>query len=294
MKKTTTNSGQALLIVLLSLAVVLTIVLFIVSRSITDITISTKEEDSLRAFSAAEAGIERALIIGESTTSSIGDANFSTTLIDFAQGSDEVVYPISLRSGESSTFWFVGHNDDGTLGCVDETCYSGSNVKFCWGNSGTSNSVSTTPAVELTFVYTASPGDFTDTRVARAVVDPNVGRSVLNKFDSTTPGTCTVSSTDFQFQKILNFSSDLGISNSTTPNILQFVRAKVLYNTDVSHKVGLSIDYPGGTTLPSQGIKAESLGSFSEANRKIEVYQLHAEAPMIFENAIFSSSGIVK
>jgi len=58
------QKGQAVLIVLLSLSVVLIVVMFVVSRSITDISLSTKEENSLRAFSAAEAGIERALVIG--------------------------------------------------------------------------------------------------------------------------------------------------------------------------------------------------------------------------------------
>ena len=42
--KTAHNAGQALVLVLLSLAVVLTLVLFILSRTITDIAVSTSEE----------------------------------------------------------------------------------------------------------------------------------------------------------------------------------------------------------------------------------------------------------
>lgn len=294
MKKTFQNSGQALLIVLLSLSVVLTIVLFIVSRSITDITISTKEEDSLRAFSAAEAGIERALIIGSDTSSSIGDANFSANLIDFAQGSNGVTYPLSLNSGESSTFWFVGHNDDGTLGCTDESCFTGTKVKFCWGDIGTSGSSATTPALELSFVHTSSPGDYANTEISREVVDPNVARRTNNNFSPIDSGTCTIGNETFQFQKQLNFAADLGISGSTTANILQFVKARILYNTNISHKVGMSVDFPGNSLLPSQGVKVESLGSFSDASRKIEVFQLHPQAPSVFESVIFGSGGIVK
>lgn len=294
MKKTFQNSGQALLIVLLSLAVVLTIVLFIVSRSITDITISTKEEDSLRAFSAAEAGIERALIIGSDTSSSIGDANFSANLIDFARGSKGVTYPLSLNSGESSTFWFVGHNDDGTLGCADESCFTGTKVKFCWGDIGTSGSSATTPALELAFVHTGSPGDYANTEISREVVDPNVARRTSNNFSSIDSGTCTIGDETFQFQKQLNFAADLGISGSTTANILQFVKVRILYNTNISHKVGMSVDLPGNSLLPSQGVKVESLGSFSDASRKIEVFQLHPQAPSVFESVIFGSGGIVK
>ena len=286
--------GQALLIVLLSLAVVLTIVLYLVSRSITDLTISTKEEDSLRAFSAAEAGVERALIIGSDTASSIGDANFSANLIDFAQGSNEVVYPVSLQSGESSTFWFVGHNDDGTLGCSDESCFTGTRVRFCWGDVGTSASDTTTPAVELSFVHTSSPGDYTGAQISREVVDPNSGRRASNNFSATDAGTCTIGTETFQFQKSLNFAADLGIPGSTTANILQYVKARILYNSSVSHKIGMDVDFPGNSLLPSQGVRVESLGSFSEATRKIEVFQLHADTPSIFENAISGSGGIVK
>ena len=51
-----TQSGQALLVILLSMAVILTLVLSVASSSITDVTVTTFEEDALRAFSAAEAG----------------------------------------------------------------------------------------------------------------------------------------------------------------------------------------------------------------------------------------------
>ena len=58
------EKGQALILVLLSLAVVLTVVLSVFSRSITDVSISSKENDAMRAFSAAEAGVEQVLVVG--------------------------------------------------------------------------------------------------------------------------------------------------------------------------------------------------------------------------------------
>lgn len=50
--------GQALLIVILIMIISLTVGLAIVSRSITNLRVSTEEENSQRALSAAEAGIE--------------------------------------------------------------------------------------------------------------------------------------------------------------------------------------------------------------------------------------------
>lgn len=55
------QSGQIALVVLLVMVVLLTVGLAVVSRSVTDIRISQETEESARAFSAAEAGIEEAL-----------------------------------------------------------------------------------------------------------------------------------------------------------------------------------------------------------------------------------------
>src|SRR6266403_5167091 len=53
--------GQILLIVVLVMTVALTIRLSIATRTITNIRTSTEEESSQRSFSAAEAGMEKAL-----------------------------------------------------------------------------------------------------------------------------------------------------------------------------------------------------------------------------------------
>jgi Tfp pilus assembly protein PilX len=52
------EKGQALLLVVLMLSVVLVVVLSYVSRSITDVSISTYQEESVGALAVAEAGIE--------------------------------------------------------------------------------------------------------------------------------------------------------------------------------------------------------------------------------------------
>lgn len=59
--KTDEQTGQVGIIVLLLTIVLLTIGLSIASRSITDLRLSRQEEETTRAFNAAEAGIEEAL-----------------------------------------------------------------------------------------------------------------------------------------------------------------------------------------------------------------------------------------
>ncbi len=285
------TSGQALLIVLLSLAVVLIVVLFIVSRSITDISITTKEEDSLRAFSAAEAGIERALIIGSDTGNlTIGDATFSADISDFAQGSESVAYPFNLKSGEYATFWFVGHNNDGSLGCGEESCFSARLMKVCWGEPGTSNSSAQTPAVEVSVVYANTAGDYSTLRIGRMAIDPFVGRN--NNFINPA-GNCTIGDQTYAFSKVVNFPNDLSISNYATNNVLQYSTIRMLYNTTNSHRIGIDVSATNDT-LPSQGVRVESLGTYANANRRIEVFQLHPQIPSVFNSLVFGANGITK
>jgi hypothetical protein len=56
------QKGQVVIVMLLIMVVALALGLAIVGHSITDISTSTRTEDSARAYSAAEAGIERALV----------------------------------------------------------------------------------------------------------------------------------------------------------------------------------------------------------------------------------------
>jgi Tfp pilus assembly protein PilX len=57
--KKPSEKGQMLLIVVLIMVVALTVGLSIAARSLVNLKIATDDENSQRAFSAAEAGIER-------------------------------------------------------------------------------------------------------------------------------------------------------------------------------------------------------------------------------------------
>lgn len=280
------QKGQAVLIVLLSLSVVLIVVMFVVSRSITDISLSSKEENSMRAFSAAEAGIERALVTGIFSGGSFGDATFTGEVSAFASGEQRVVYPISLKSGESGVFWFTRKDDP--------ISFSGQYLKLCWGDPLTDGNVLQTPAIELSVYYTSNANNLTTLKVARATFDPSGSRNSVNNFSSATTGSCFIGTEEFSFSSTGNIDfSSLGITGWDTPGVLQYATAKILYNDTVSHKIGID-SMNSSEVFPSQGSKIKSDGSYGGANRSIEVYQLHPIAPPIFENAIYSSTGISK
>lgn len=297
MKRLPGESGQALLLVLLSVAVVLTIVLSVVSRTITDISVVTKEEEALRAFSAAEAGVERVLIIGSDIgPTKIGDASFTAKVSSYSSGSKEYPNPVALYSGESAFVWFVAHAADGSFVCnAQNPCFSGSRIKVCWGKPGTASNSQTTPAVEVSIFYAATPGDLSTVRIARDATDPNSDRRGSNNFSAPDTGTCQVGGTPYAFQKSLNFTS-LGIPSTSyqSQNGLQFARIRMIYNSDTGHQVGSDVNFAGNSLLPAQGSKIESLGSAGSANRKIEVFQLYGEPPPIFDSSVFSLGGLSK
>lgn len=293
------QSGQALVLVLLSLSVVLTVVLFILSRSITDISSSTKQSDSVRAFSAAEAGIERALITGAGQTGDLSGATYSVTVAETGEISS-FSNPVPMASGDTSTLWFVAHNDTGGLTCsVTKPCFTGNTLNFCWGNAGTSSSLSTTPAIEVSFYYKVTPGDltdFSDVQIARAVLDPNTTRRSSNYFSAPDSGTCTIGTTTYAFQKAVTLSS-LGVTTYGTQGGLLFAKVRMIYNTDTSHFWGANADYVGNSLLPSQGKSYVSTGvSGAEgtvSNRRISVFTGWGEFP--FSGlAVFSPIGITK
>lgn len=287
------NSGQALLIVLLSMAVILTIVLSILSRSVTDVAVTSREEEALRAFSAAEAGVERAILIG-SNTGSFNDASFVATAVNFAVSAEEYIYPDKLLSGESATIWFADHDEEtGELTCDTNECFTGSQMSVCWAGSGTSSDQATTPALEISILYVDVPWDYSTIKIARVTTDPNIARRVTNNFGDTDGVGCTLEGQDFEFKKTIDFSaSGLNIPYAAPGNLL-IAKIRFFYNTDEAQTLGFDVRGTGGD-LPSQGRRIVSTGTAGEANRKIEVLRTFGELPPIFDAAVFSPGGIVK
>lgn len=287
--------GQALLIVLLSMAVVLTIVLSILSRSITDVTLTTREEEALRAFSAAEAGVEQALIAG-APEGEFGGAQFSADVSSIAQGSQTFVYPIDLPAGDIATVWFVSHDADGNLVCSgDLPCFTGNTMKVCWGKPDGASDQDTTPAIEASLYYATTPGDYTTVRIARAVADPNSARRSTNSFGSADLG-CGVEGENYAFATTISFA-DLGIplsGGSSVENELQMVRIRMIYNSDQSQPVGFDFNFAGNSPLPSQGRRVDSTGTSGDSTRRVEVYRLFSDLPPNFDSALFSPSGLAK
>lgn len=300
MKKPANTSGQALLLVLLSTAVVVTIALSIISRTISDISVTTTEEESLRAFSAAEAGVEEVLVSGLGEGASTGDVivnnagtpeavTYNVDITGFPESASEFIYPIDLLSGETATVWFVSHDTNGNLTCQSPfECYTGPQVEICWSPipEGVTSSVPQSSAIEVSVLYATA----TELRTARTVVDPS--RSISGSV-SPDNGNCTIEGKNFNYRKRIGFNpSGFNIPNYNVAGTLKLMKIRSLLNTAPQT---VAVNASGsGSRFPSQGKKIKSTGNSGESVRKIEVYELYPSMPSIFDAAIYGKTGIVK
>ena len=296
------SSGQALLIVLLTMTVVLTVVLSIVSRSVTEIQITSYGEDAQRAFDAAEAGIERALLIGgDPPDTTLEQASFSVDVSNPTPDRRETVYPIDIFSGESATFWFVSH-DSGDMDCDTGECIRANRVdKICWGEEGTPRD-GNAPAIEVSFYYDASFGpavdsnNFSNVRISRKTYDPYLTRASNNFFEYAS-GNCSsdIAGKSFAFSSgTINFADlEPPISCSRRMKCLLMAKVRIFYNT-TAQPVGLDISPIWGTGLPAQGTVIDSLGVAGDTSRRVNVFQSYPEPPFIFNSAIYSAGDIIK
>lgn len=301
------QKGQVLVVLVLTLAVILTVVLSVASRSVTEVTVTSFEENALRAFSAAEAGVEQVLLNPKIDEPISGNpdpgVSFTTTVKDPYLSENRFRYPKDLLPGETATFWLVSHDDaSGRLICSppDEPCFRGNNLSICWGNPNAPPE--SEPAVEILFFYDSTtqavddPNNFKNVQIAKFAVDP-VSRG--NNFEQAQPadGNC-----DFNGDNIddLSYRRQIVINDDIEPGCQQpgcplLVKVRMYYNSE-PHGLGIIAGPVGGSenVLPNQGLQITSTGTAGESTRRVSVFQGYPEPPALFDAAVFSKTGIVK
>lgn len=315
--KSENTSGQALLIILLTLTVALTVVLSVVSRSVTEVEVTTYEEDAQRAFDAAEAGIEEVLL--QTTYQDIplkplsGDSKYKVGVTYPTPQNDEFVYPSDLFAGETATFWFVSHNkDDGRLTCdAPNDCAKARRIlNICWGDPNTSSPPDATPAIEVSLYYDTSlaavsnPNDFSNVKIARLTFDPYTARGSNNFWKTSANCTGGIGGKGFAYSSGL-----IRLDNGTTPNVdlgstcynnvgcLLMAKVKMIYNyysgNDYPHPVGINVQTIS-SAMPAQGTQLESTGEAGDSTRKVSVFESYAEPPFVFDAALYSGGNILQ
>lgn len=254
------QKGQALLIVILIMVVSLTVGLSVASRSIVNLRTSTEEENSQRAFSAAEAGIEKALSTG--------------TGITVAQdlGNNAFIEEVDIGEVSGTEFVLNGGNmvekDNGIdLGLSQdypgyESSQNISNLIIYWGSQG--DTCSNSAAIEVIVLS----GTSRSPQSTRYVYD-SCPRG--NNFISPNTGSYTISGKTFKYQaQIGNINNGL------------IARVVPLYaNTPIGIR--------SGTSLPPQGRVIQSTGASGGTERKITYFAGYPQLPVeFFQYILFS------
>lgn len=275
------QSGQTLLVVVLVMVVALTVVLSVVLRSVTTLRIATEQENSARAFSAAEAGIEQALKSG----TNISDQSINT---DSNGNSTATIKSVSVQTLSGSSFlinngnpiekddgtdlWLVGHKSDGSPDYTSagswQNLSSTAYVTIYWGTSSDCSQQSSIAALEVVAI-TGSSASPISTRYA---LDGCGSRRAVNLFSApdTSQSPYTIGDKNFYFRQQIDFpTSAKGI----------LIRINPLYSATAIGIKGCKTDGTSCNDLPSQGKVVESVGISSGATRKVTFFPRLHQAP---------------
>lgn len=278
MKHNRVKSGQILLITLLVLSVALTIALSLIARSSIDTSLSTQVEESNRAFSAAEAGIEDALKSGVGGTKALSASNTSYIVTAETIGGTTSYDAGQITLGESSTIWFIPHLNTGEPDYGSVNYYQPTkNITICW--SGQSPASAETPALEGT-VYYLSSGTY---KTSKFAFDPFSDRRSINRFiDPDNVNQCDVGAANYTASFRLT-DYQVGVADKPI-----FMRLRPVY-AETSIALKTETDLPGlGTTFTSCGSSTPGVTACISAR------QLYPEPPDVFDYVLYANNGSVQ
>lgn len=249
-----------MLLILLVVVVALGLGLSIMSQSTTDIRMSQQEQESARAFSAAEAGIEDALKQITSVTLGSPQAllidnipvNYTVTGQDWLEG--------QFKENESAQVVLDGSANTLTLEWVDENSLA-ENPPTCVGNTGEA------PASLLISVINSSY---------------EIRRYGINACSLSSSNNLADIATDGSGRYLRSYDLDITAAD-------QLIRIRPLYNL-----TSLRVTAAGANPLPNQAylINSEAQAPTEEA-KAIEVTRLEPATPSIFDYVLFSGGNLV-
>ncbi len=267
----THQSGQILLITLLVLSVALTVALSVIGRTTTDVSISSQIEESNRAFSAAEAGIEEALRLGAAPggTLMLSQSNTTADVTATTVGTTDTYDAGVAQVGEAKTIWLIPHDP-----VTGDPVYAGPGygpsrtITVCWSNSA---------ALEITVYYEKSGS----IGIAKSGYDPTGSAIGYTAASANIGDICGEGTQLTDYFTTIDFSS-------YAPDTLYMMRIRPKYSQSL---IRLKAQDP----LPGLGNEFTSCGSsVPGVTRCIKAYQLYPEPPDLFDYVLYSNTGPIQ
>lgn len=286
------EKGQLILTLVLVMTVALAIGLSIVQKSLVDVSTATKVEQSSRAFSAAEAGIEKALkgntslqdLGNDASIKEINDSNFIPAIPPANTQQAPLEYP-PLAKEDIAHFWLADLNSTApssppACGPSISCYYAKNSLDVYWGNPATTDKA----ALELTLVY------FNGTQYVpqKWYLDNGTSGRNLPNFTAVSCSNITPVGGAQAYQCKFSLTS--------LPPGLILLRGRLLYNT-TSQPIAIAAVWPcsgAGCFIPPQARNIISTGISGETQRKVKLFQINKVVPPYFDYAIFSAGAINK
>ncbi len=271
------QSGQILLIVVLTMIIALTVGLSIAARVVTELKLSKQNEESQRAFQAAEAGIQKSLQLNTSVGLVPLDNNssFSTELAtDIGTG-------ILVNNGQE-----VDQATGADVWLSDYPTFAnpiGGAMYVYWGSSSQSNCSSTggdsvAPALEVVVLQ----GNISSPTVIKNIFEATPCGS--SRISNATLGTQNgVSTWSFKGMNFL-YRAPLTFNGSNISGGL-LMKAIPIFNSSI---VGFQTNGTG-INFPAQGSVVTSTGTSGDTVRKIIYFQSYPQLPLeVFPYSLIS------
>lgn len=289
------ESGQVLLALILIMSVALAIGLSIIQKSLVDVSSSTRSEESSRAYSAAEAGIERVLSGGSTSVDFTSDNQSTATVTDepnlpqtASAGSQQKGFEYaSITKEDFVHIWLADPSSAANPPAEFYKPTSGS-IEVYWGNSTTDKA-----AIEVRIVY--FNGSTFELVSPVSYFDPDPTRASNNGFTNVSvscdPAAPHIIDTILGAGR--NFLCKQVISG--LPSNLMLMRIRLLYNsTGQPVAVRASGTCGPACSLPPQGRIITSYGVSGKTQRVLKLFQEDKVVPNYFDYAIFSAGAITK
>lgn len=290
------QKGQVVIILLLVIVVGLAVGLTVVGRSVTEISTSTKTEQSSRAFSAAEAGIEKILQQNPSlgSTGSVPNITFNNQSqaqqiewnADLPETQKALEYP-PFGKESFAQFWLANPSNLAAS-------YDRSSFDIYFGDKSqdySSGKENNQPAIEVHLIYRDGSNGY---KSLKKFIDSYSTRVPANSFDTCSSPASPIEtndsgSNDRWFYCEASFSGyPLDISNNIYPVM---VRVRILY-TNTAHPV--AIQPTSGGSLPKQSQIYRSTGTAGDVARTLEVFRQKSVMPQLFDYVLFSAGDLSK
>ncbi len=304
------QQGQIIIVLLLVMLVVLSVVLAITQKSASDLSSSTETEQSTRAYSAAEAGLEQALQRG---TSNPGAAPISSQTINLSGNASSAIIQNSGMlpvAGSQIALEYppIGRESIAQFWLVDSTTpannYNRNSFSIYFGNptsmkayddAANASAQNISPAIEVTTIKKTTVGATVTYDAQKNFYDSYASRGTTNKFTTSNPplncGSQTVN-TILKTNSAFYCKADVTILNCDLSNCVpQLVRVRILY-ANANHKIALAP--VSGASLPPQVELYTSTGKAGQSQKTLQVFRIKEMLPPWLDFAIFSVNDIVK